>query len=73
MFNITSPRITEIQTNTVVENWFWVETSENPSDLGTREKVLCFRFKCKFNLAKWTSVAKATAFNVAFKVRFQEA
>ena len=35
----TAPRITEIQTNTEIESWFWVETKENPSDLGTRGKV----------------------------------
>ena len=35
----TAPRLTEIQTNTDIESWFWVDTSENPSDLGTRGKM----------------------------------
>ena len=35
----TAPRVTEIQTNTNIESWFWIETQENPSDLGTRGKV----------------------------------
>ena len=35
----TSPRLTEIQSTTTVENWFWVDTALNPSDLGTRDKV----------------------------------
>ena len=35
----TSPRLTEIQTNTKIGSWFWIETAENPSDLGTRSKV----------------------------------
>ena len=35
----TAPRITEIQTNTEIENWFWIETKDNSSDLGTRGKV----------------------------------
>ena len=36
----TAPRITEIQTNTEIESWFWVDTKDNPSDLGTRGKVV---------------------------------
>ena len=36
----TAPRITEIQTNTEIENWFWIETKDNSSDLGTRGKVV---------------------------------
>ena len=35
----TAPRLTEIQTNTDTESWFWVDTKENPSDLGTRGKM----------------------------------
>ena len=35
----TAPRLTEIQTNTDIESWFWVDTKENPSDLGTRGKM----------------------------------
>ena len=35
----TAPRVTEIQTNTDIESWFWVDTKDNPSDLGTRGKV----------------------------------
>ena len=34
----TAPRITEIQMNTEVEDWYWVDTSENPADLSTRGK-----------------------------------
>ena len=35
----TAPRLTEIQTNTDIESWYWVDTSDNPSDLGTRGKM----------------------------------
>ena len=35
----TAPRVTEIQTNTQIEDWFWVDTKDNPSDIGTRGKV----------------------------------
>ena len=35
----SAPRVTEIQTNTTIENWFWVDTRENPADVGTRGKV----------------------------------
>ena len=35
----TAPRVAEIQTNTDIESWFWIETNDNPSDLGTRGKV----------------------------------
>ena len=34
----TAPRVTEIQSNTDIESWFWTETTENSSDLGTRGK-----------------------------------
>ena len=34
----TAPRITEIQMNTEVHDWFWVDTTENPADLSTRGK-----------------------------------
>ena len=34
----TAPRVTEIQTSTNIEEWFWVDTKENPSDVGTRGK-----------------------------------
>ena len=34
----TAPRVTEIQSNTRPEQWFWIETKDNPSDLGTRGK-----------------------------------
>ena len=34
----TAPRVTEIQMNTKAEEWFWVDTSDNPSDLATRGK-----------------------------------
>ena len=32
----TAPRITEIQMNTPVEEWFWLDTFDNPADIGTR-------------------------------------
>merc|ERR1711888_186373 len=35
----TAPRLTEIQTNTDLDKWFWVDTKENPADLGTRGQV----------------------------------
>ena len=35
----SAPRVTEIQTNTKIESWFWVDTKQNPSDVGTRGKV----------------------------------
>ena len=35
----SAPRVTEIQTSTDIESWYWVDTKENPSDLGTRGKV----------------------------------
>ena len=35
----TAPRVTEIQTNTEIDSWFWVDTKDNPSDVGTRGKV----------------------------------
>ena len=35
----TAPRVAEIQTNTDIESWFWIDTKDNPSDLGTRGKV----------------------------------
>ena len=35
----TAPRVTEIQTNTDTDCWYWVDTKENPSDLGTRGKM----------------------------------
>ena len=34
----SAPRITEIQTNSDVNNWYWIQTKDNPADLGTREK-----------------------------------
>ena len=34
----TPPRVTEVQSNTEIENWFWIETYDNPADLGTRGK-----------------------------------
>ena len=34
----TAPRVTEIQNNTSTEQWFWVETRDNPADIGTRGK-----------------------------------
>ena len=34
----TAPRITEIQTNTKVEEWHWTDTKSNSSDIGTRGK-----------------------------------
>ena len=34
----TAPRVTEIQNSTKIEEWFWLGTLENPSDLGTRGK-----------------------------------
>ena len=37
--NFTAPRITGIQTSTNTEVWYWLETSQNPSDLGTRGNV----------------------------------
>ena len=30
--------MTEIQSNTVIEEWYWIETQDNPADLGTRGK-----------------------------------
>ena len=33
-----APRVTEIQMNTKVEEWYWTDTTTNPSDLGTRGK-----------------------------------
>ena len=36
--SFTAPRITEIQTSTNIDDWYWVETSFNPADLGTRGK-----------------------------------
>ena len=36
--SFTAPRITEIQSNTNLEDWYWVDTADNPSDLGTRGK-----------------------------------
>ena len=35
----TAPRVTEIQTNSDLDSWFWVDTKDNPSDIGTRGKV----------------------------------
>ena len=35
----TAPRLTEIQTNTDLDKWFWVDTKVNPADLGTRGQV----------------------------------
>ena len=32
----TAPRILEIQSNTGDANWYWLESKDNPSDLGTR-------------------------------------
>ena len=34
----SAPRITEIQSNSDVNNWYWIQTKDNPADLGTREK-----------------------------------
>ena len=34
----TAPRVTEIQSTTDIDSWFWTETQENSSDLGTRDK-----------------------------------
>ena len=34
----TAPRVTEIQMNTEANEWRWIDTSQNPSDLGTRGK-----------------------------------
>ena len=34
----SAPRVSEIQLNTEVEEWFWIETKDNPSDVGTRGK-----------------------------------
>ena len=34
----TAPRVTEIQMNTNTEEWFWIDTLDNPSDLATRGK-----------------------------------
>ena len=34
----TAPRVTEIQTNTKVEEWYWTDTKSNSSDIGTRGK-----------------------------------
>ena len=28
----TAPRVTEIQTNTKIDSWFWVDTKANPID-----------------------------------------
>ena len=36
--SFTAPRVTEIQTNSDIGQWNWVETTENPSDAGTRGK-----------------------------------
>ena len=35
----TAPRVSEIQCSTTISSWYWIETSDNPSDLGTRGKV----------------------------------
>ena len=35
----TAPRVAEIQNSTDIESWFWIDTKDNPSDLGTRGKV----------------------------------
>ena len=37
--SFSAPRVTEIQSNTEMEDWFWVDTKHNPSDMGTRGKV----------------------------------
>ena len=34
----TAPRVSEIQMNTPVEQWSWIQTFDNPADLGTRGK-----------------------------------
>ena len=34
----SGPRITEIQMTTEIEEWWWTDTLQNPSDLGTRGK-----------------------------------
>ena len=36
--SFTAPRITEIQTSTNIDDWYWIDTAFNPSDLGTRGK-----------------------------------
>ena len=36
----TAPRVTEIQMNTAIEEWFWTSTDQMPADLGTRGKCL---------------------------------
>ena len=35
----TAPRVSEIQSTTEIGSWHWIETSDNPSDLGTRGKI----------------------------------
>ena len=35
----SAPRVNEIQTNTEIDSWFWVDTKDNPSDIGTRGKI----------------------------------
>ena len=37
--NYSAPRVTEIQTLTDIDAWFWIETHDNPADLGTRGQV----------------------------------
>ena len=39
----TAPRVTEIQMNTAIEEWFWTSTDQMPADLGTWGKFFCFR------------------------------
>ena len=35
----TAPRVAEIQANMGDTSWYWVDTQNNPSDLGTRGNV----------------------------------
>ena len=36
--SFTAPRVTEIQTSSDINSWYWIDTAENPSDIGTRGK-----------------------------------
>ena len=38
--NFVAPRVSEIQSNVGDAEWFWLESKDNPSDLGTRGNVV---------------------------------
>ena len=68
----TAPRVSEIQTSTEIEKWFWVDTKDNPSDLWDQGQGCYQGLGDGEYVERRPCLAEVPQRSVAIEVRLQE-